>query len=49
MNDEVTNCKLDPRLTDLIKLIFDVKLQNKALVEIGYDVKKMPLGKLSQA
>lgn len=48
LNDEVTNCKLDPRLSELIKLIFDVKLQNKALIEIGYDVKKMPLGKLSQ-
>ena len=49
LTEEVNSCKLDPRLADLIKLIFDVKLQNKALIEIGYDVKKMPLGKLSQA
>ena len=40
--------KLDPRLQDLIKLICDVNIINKTLSEIGYDAKKMPLGKLSE-
>jgi poly [ADP-ribose] polymerase len=39
--------KLDPRVQDLIKLICDVEIFNKTLSEIGYDAKKMPLGKLS--
>jgi poly [ADP-ribose] polymerase len=40
--------KLDRRVEDLVRLIFDLNMINKALAEIGYDAKKMPLGKLSQ-
>lgn len=38
---------LDKRVSDLINLIFDLKSINRTLAEIGYDSKKMPLGKLS--
>lgn len=40
--------KLDKRVQELIKLICDVNILNKTLSEIGYDAKKMPLGKLSE-
>ena len=40
---------LDSRIQSLISLIFDLNMINKALAEIGYDAKKMPLGKLSAA
>lgn len=40
--------KLDRRVQNLMSLIFDIKSINRALVDIGYDAKKMPLGKLSQ-
>jgi poly [ADP-ribose] polymerase len=40
--------KLDPSVKDLVKLIFNTKLMQKQMVEIGYDAKKMPLGKLSK-
>ena len=33
---------------NLINLIFDMKLQDKAMEEIGYDPKKMPLGQLGE-
>ena len=39
--------KLDARVRELIDLIFDLKTMNSTLAEIGYDAKKMPLGKLS--
>ncbi|CAG9310861.1 unnamed protein product [Blepharisma stoltei] len=39
--------KLDRRIQDLIKLIFDLNAMKQVLAEIGYDAKKMPLGKLS--
>lgn len=48
MIEDMKSCKLDPRVSDLIKLIFDVKIVHNTLIEIGYDVNKMPLGKLSQ-
>ncbi|OMJ75809.1 hypothetical protein SteCoe_24990 [Stentor coeruleus] len=41
--------KLDSRVRDLVNLIFDLKTINSTLAEIGYDAKKMPLGKLSIA
>jgi poly [ADP-ribose] polymerase len=40
--------KLDKRVQELIKLICDLTILNKTLSEIGYDAKKMPLGKLSE-
>eukprot|EP01022_Parablepharisma_sp_SALTPOND_P023167 TRINITY_DN480_c0_g1_i2.p1 TRINITY_DN480_c0_g1~~TRINITY_DN480_c0_g1_i2.p1 ORF type:complete len:963 (-),score=64.22 TRINITY_DN480_c0_g1_i2:10195-13083(-) len=39
---------LDKKVQDLIKLIFNMKMMQKQMVEIGYDAKKMPLGKLSK-
>lgn len=38
---------LDNRVSNLMNLIFDLKSINRTLAEIGYDSKKMPLGKLS--
>lgn len=43
----VEHSKLDQRVQDFINLIFDLKAMNQVLAEIGYDSKKMPLGKLS--
>ena len=40
---------LDRRVQDLVRLIFDLNMIKKALEEIGYDAKKMPLGKLSSS
>ncbi|KAN0032467.1 hypothetical protein ACTFIV_006365 [Dictyostelium citrinum] len=41
-------CSLDERVQDLIKLIFDVKMMKRTMTEAKYDLKKMPLGKLSK-
>lgn len=35
-------------MQDLIRLIFDMKMMAKQMKEIGYDAKKMPLGKLAK-
>ena len=43
---EKVKSKLDARLQNLINLIFDMKMINNQIKEIGYDAKKMPLGKL---
>lgn len=40
---------LDHRLQSLINLIFDMKMMNNQMKEIGYDAKKMPLGKLAKS
>lgn len=34
---------------DLIKLIFDLEMMNTEMKELGYDAKKMPLGKISKS
>jgi poly [ADP-ribose] polymerase len=34
---------------DLMKLIFDMKMIDNQMREIGYDSKKMPLGKLAKS
>jgi poly [ADP-ribose] polymerase len=44
----VQESKLDRRVQDFIRLIFDIKQIKSTLAEIGYDSNKMPLGKLSQ-
>lgn len=44
-----TKSDLDPKIQDLIRLIFDMKMMNNQMKEIGYDAKKMPLGKLSKS
>lgn len=45
---EVTETKLDSKVADLIKLICDVGMMKSAMIQIGYDADKMPLGKLSK-
>lgn len=37
---------MDSALQKLIGMIFDVTVMNNTMKEIGYDAKKMPLGKL---
>lgn len=39
---------LDKSVQDLVRLIFDMKMMNNQMKEIGYDAKKMPLGKLAK-
>lgn len=41
--------KLHPKVQSLVELVFDLKEMTAAMVEMKYDVKKMPLGKLTQA
>ncbi|CAD8213999.1 unnamed protein product [Paramecium octaurelia] len=38
--------KLQNEIKDLLKLIYDVKMMDKQMMEIGYDSSRMPLGKL---
>lgn len=40
--------KLPKQVKDLITLIFDIGMMNKQMKQIGYNVSKMPLGKLSR-
>ena len=40
---------MDAGLQKLISLIFDVQVMNTAMKEIGYDAKRMPLGKLGDS
>ncbi len=40
--------KLDANVQDFVRLIFDKKLMEDSVVNIGYDIKKMPLGELSK-
>lgn len=35
-------------MQDLVRLIFDMKMMTNQMKEIGYDAKKMPLGKLAK-
>ena len=41
--------KMDAGMQKLINLIFDVQVMNTAMKEIGYDAKRMPLGKLGES
>jgi poly [ADP-ribose] polymerase 2/3/4 len=41
--------KLPTSVQDLVRLIFDMKMMASQMKEIGYDAKKMPLGKLAKA
>lgn len=41
------NSSLTPEVTQLVNLLFDTKIINNSLKEIGYDASKMPLGKLA--
>eukprot|EP00727_Mastigamoeba_balamuthi_P014275 m51a1_g9470 hypothetical protein (661) ;mRNA; f:574726-577270 len=40
--------ELDERLQDLIRLIFDMKMMERVMQEMEFDVKKSPLGKLTK-
>jgi poly [ADP-ribose] polymerase len=40
---------MDESLQRLMGLIFDVNLMNNTMKEIGYDAKRMPLGKLGDS
>ena len=39
--------KLDPRVQDLMEIIFDGKMMAKTVTKLNYDVQKKPLGNLS--
>ncbi|CAD8124386.1 unnamed protein product [Paramecium sonneborni] len=39
--------RLHAKIKDLVRLIFDMKMINNQMKEIGYDAKKTPLGKLA--
>lgn len=41
--------KLTKPVQDLINLIFDMNMIQQSMKEIGYDSKKMPLGKLGDS
>ena len=40
--------QLDERLQKFVSLLFDVNMMEQALTDLNFDVKKMPLGKLSK-
>ena len=44
-----TKSKMDQGLQNLINLIFDINIMNNTMKEIGYDAKKMPLGRLGES
>lgn len=46
MKKDSESCKLPKSVIDLISMIFNMKMINNQMKEIGYDAKKMPLGKL---
>ena len=46
--DETPKSKLDDGLQSLVSLIFDMKLMEQSVVEIGYDAKRLPLGQLDK-
>ncbi|KAJ3079952.1 Poly [ADP-ribose] polymerase 2 [Quaeritorhiza haematococci] len=45
---KIPESKLDERVQELIKLITNTEMMTREMVEIGYDAKKMPLGKLTK-
>lgn len=45
---EQKESKLDTRVQELVKLICDLKMMKEAMLEVGYDANKLPLGKLSK-
>lgn len=48
MEEAEQKSRLPSRVNSLIKLLFDVKIMQSTMKSIGYDVDKMPLGKLSK-
>jgi len=45
---KLVESKLDPRVQELIRMIFDMKMMENTLVEMEFDIKKSPLGKLTK-
>ena len=43
------DCQLDKSVQDLLRFIFDMKMIEKSVVKVGFNVKKLPLGKLSKS
>lgn len=48
MEASLKTTKISPEVADLIKGLFSLKMFNQQIKEIGYDIKQLPLGKLSQ-
>lgn len=46
---EMPSSKLDKRLQSLIELICNVKTMQETLIEMEFDIRKMPLGKLTKS
>lgn len=46
-NTSIAPTKLDSKVYDLMKFITNKELMTKAVVDAGFDVKKLPLGELS--
>ena len=46
--DELKDCKLNPKVCELVQLIFDEKAIQSTLDQIGYDSKMITLDKLNQ-
>lgn len=48
VDNTVAKSKLPSMVQDFIKFIFDKELMEKSVSMVGYDVKKLPLGQLSE-
>ena len=42
------SCNLEQGVQDLLKFIFDKNMMEKSIISVGVDLKRMPLGDLSQ-
>lgn len=42
--DKLPSSKLPQKLQDLINFIFDSKMMEQSVVQVGYDIKRLPLG-----
>lgn len=47
-NTAIAPTKLNSKVYELMKFITNKELMTKAVVDAGFDVKKLPLGELSQ-
>lgn len=47
--DENLPSYLDPKVRDLVDMIFDVDMMTREIKSLEVDVRKMPLGKLTKA
>lgn len=45
----IPESKLHPKVQDLVSMIFNTKMMDQQMMELDYDAKKMPLGKLAKA